>query len=447
MEPSRHLYPLKPSRHLYTLKPPQPLKPSHHPTMEENRTKALLDQLNRAPRSVDASKSTQFKQCYVSEIFGENVFSTKVMQKYLPKPVFAEFMKQLRGNKMLEKGTADAIAHAVRVWAMEHGATHFTHLFQPQTDTTAEKHDSFLTLKSVMTAYGEEVRFWLIVDFTRWLRWTRSLAASSSRPNLTHPASPMAVCVRPLKPADTPFGTPRGELWDVRIKFTLLDDFSISPMYFQDGPNGTRILYIPSVFIGYNGEALDEKTIFLRSVEAVNKNAIKLLHLLGHKDVTRVIVTLGTEQEFFLVDRALYAMRPDLKICGRALIGSLPPKHQQLEDHYFGRIPTRVLAAMSEAEMELYRLGVPIKTRHNEVAPAQFEMAPIFENATVAVDHNLLTMDVLHRVAHRHRLKVRHIFSPDPPTLPFRQFSTRNPSTASTALESTATGLSRPTPV
>jgi glutamine synthetase len=183
--------------------------------------------------------------------------------------------------------------------------------------------------------------------------------------------------------------------------------FDCSPMFLQDGPNGTSILYVPSVFISYNGEALDEKTVLLRSVESVNKAAVKLLNLLGYKDVTRVNTTLGTEQEYFLIDRELYALRPDLKIAGRTLLGSLPPKHQQLEDHYFGRVPTRVLAAMSECELELYKLGVPIKTRHNEVAPAQFEMAPIFEEAHLAVDHNLLTMDVLHRVAHRHKLKVR----------------------------------------
>ena len=177
-------------------------------------------------------------------------------------------------------------------------------------------------------------------------------------------------------------------------------------MFVQDGPNGTKVLYIPSVFIGYHGEALDEKTVLLRSVEALNKAATALLNLIGHRDVTRVYATLGTEQEFFLLDRALYALRPDLKICGRTLLGSVPPKHQQMEDHYFGRIPSRVLAALSECELELYKLGVPIKTRHNEVAPAQFEMAPIFEEAPLAVDHNLLTMDVLHRVAHRHKLKV-----------------------------------------
>ena len=182
-------------------------------------------------------------------------------------------------------------------------------------------------------------------------------------------------------------------------------------MFLQDGANGTKVLYIPSVFISYNGDALDEKTVLLRSIESINENAIKLLRLLGHKNVTRVQTTLGTEQEFFLIDRGLYALRPDLKVTGRTLLGSVPPKHQQLEDHYFGRIPSRVLAAISEAELELYKLGVPIKTRHNEVAPAQFEMAPIFEEAHIAIDHNLLTMDVLHRVAHRHKLKVLSILS------------------------------------
>ena len=146
----------------------------------------------------------------------------------------------------------------------------------------------------------------------------------------------------------------------------------------------------------------------LRSVESVNKAATKLLNLIGLKDVKKVQATLGTEQEFFLVDRNLYALRPDLRMSGRALVGSLPPKHQQMDDHYFGKIPSRVLAAISESELELAKLGVPIKTRHNEVAPAQFEVAPIFEDATVAVDHNLLTMEVLARVAHRHKLKVKN---------------------------------------
>jgi glutamine synthetase len=179
-----------------------------------------------------------------------------------------------------------------------------------------------------------------------------------------------------------------------------------SPMFIRNGPHGTAVLYIPSVFITYNGEALDEKTGLLRSIEYLSKSASKILNLLGKKDVDRVDATLGTEQEFFFVDRGTYAHRYDLRMTGRTLLGRVPPKHQQLEDHYFGQIPSRVLSAISEAELELWKLGVPIKTRHNEVAPSQFEMAPIFEPANIAVDHNLLTMEILHRVAHRHKLKV-----------------------------------------
>lgn len=183
-------------------------------------------------------------------------------------------------------------------------------------------------------------------------------------------------------------------------------------MFVQHGPHKTTVLYIPSIFISYNGDALDEKTVLLRSTEQVAKAALAVLSLLepvpqGMPPQTNVVyTTLGTEQEYFLVDRALYVLRPDLKITGRTLVGALPAKHQQMEDHYFGHIPSRVLATMSEAELELYKLGVPIKTRHNEVAPQQFELAPIFEETSLAVDHNLLTMDILSKIAHRNNLKV-----------------------------------------
>ena len=159
-------------------------------------------------------------------------------------------------------------------------------------------------------------------------------------------------------------------------------------MFIRNGPHGTAVLYIPSVFISYNGEALDEKTILLRSSETLSNAAVKLLNLLGDKETKRVYSTLGTEQEFFLIDRNIYNLRPDLKIAGRTLLGTVPPKHQQLEDHYFGQVPSRVLACLSETELELYKLGCPVKTRHNEVAPNQFEMAPIFEEASVGFkDH------------------------------------------------------------
>lgn len=301
-------------------------------------------------------------------MFASNVFTLDKMQKCLPKAVYANFVSQIIDHKPLDRATADAIAHSVRIWAMDKGATHFTHIFQPQTDTTAEKHDSFLSFR------GDTP-----VDAFSGSQLVQAEPDASSFPN---------------GGTRTTFEARGYTVWD-----------TTSPMYVQDGPNNTMILYVPSVFISYNGTALDEKTILLRSVEAVNANALRLLHLIGYKDVKRVSATLGTEQEFFLIDRGLYALRPDLKMTGRTLLGQLPPKHQQLEDHYFGKIPSRVLSTMSEAELELYKLGVPIKTRHNEVAPAQFEMAPIFEDCNVAVDHNMRTMDVIHRVAHRHKLK------------------------------------------
>ncbi|RKO87927.1 hypothetical protein BDK51DRAFT_39029, partial [Blyttiomyces helicus] len=257
------------------------------------------------------------------------------------------------------------------------GATHFTHWFQPQTGTTAEKHDCFLTMKTVFSGGIEETT---AIDAFSGSQLLQSEPDASSFPN---------------GGMRTTFEARGYTIWD-----------TTSPMFLRKGPHGTSILYIPSVFISYNGEALDEKTILLRSSEVLSSAAVKLLGLLGDTESKRVYATLGTEQEFFLIDRSLYNLRPDLKITGRTLLGVAPPKHQQLEDHYFGQIPSRVLAALSECELDLYKLGVPIKTRHNEVAPNQFEMAPIFEEASVAVDHNLLTMETLHQVAHRHKLKV-----------------------------------------
>jgi len=260
---------------------------------------------------------------------------------------------------------------------MDKGATHFTHWFQPQTDSTAEKHDAFLSLKTSITNGHETVT---AIDTFSGSQLLQAEPDASSFPN---------------GGMRTTFEARGYTVWD-----------TTSPLFIQQGPHGTAVLYIPCVFISYNGEALDEKTALLRSSEAISHAAVRLLHLIGNTDTKRVITTLGVEQEFFLVDRGLCTLRPDLKICGRTLVGSVPPKHQQLEDHYFGKMPSRVLACISEAEIELFKLGVPMKTRHNEVAPGQFEMAPIFEESSIAVDHNLLTMEVLHRVAHRHKLKV-----------------------------------------
>nr|KAJ3420758.1 hypothetical protein HK105_005290 [Polyrhizophydium stewartii] len=277
----------------------------------------------------------------VSEIFGQNVFTLKTLESVLPKPVFAHFVNQVKNG------------------------------------TTAEKHDSFLTLKTSVNNGLEEAR---AIDALSGSQLLQSEPDASSFPS---------GGVRSTFEA-------RGyTIWDTS-----------SPMFVRAGPHGTATLFIPSVYISFNGEALDEKTTLLRSCDALSVAAVRLLRIMGDADVARVRTTLGTEQEFFLVDRGTYRLRPDLKITGRTVMGAAPPKHQQLEDHYFGKMPSRVIACMSECELELYKLGVPIKTRHNEVAPNQFEVAPIFEDASVAVDHNLLLMATLHEVAHRHGLKV-----------------------------------------
>lgn len=347
-----------------------------------SRATAIIDTVNRPTRSVDFPHHLDGTPLYPSEIYGQNVFGMKEMQKALPKSTYASFLRQIKGRQPLDRPTADAVAHAVRVWAMDKGATHFTHWFQPQTDTTAEKHDSFLDVQTLFTPKGEEVHAMEAFSGSQLLQ---------SEPDASSfPSGGMR----------TTFEARGYTIWDTR-----------SPMFVRDAPNNTLVLYIPSVFISYNGEALDEKTVLLRSSEALSKAACEVIDLLDPAPaneppyVNHVYTTLGTEQEFFLVDRAITTLRPDLKVCGRALLGNLPAKHQQLEDHYFGQIPHRVLSFLSEAELELLKLGVPLKTRHNEVAPSQFEVAPIFEEVMVAVDHNLLTMSTLHRVAERHGLK------------------------------------------
>ncbi|KAJ2450294.1 hypothetical protein EV183_004388 [Coemansia sp. RSA 2336] len=344
----------------------------------ELRKNALVKAATGEKREIEYPYKADGKPKYPSEIYGENVFTLKTMAKALPKPIFSSFLKQRRGRQNLDKTTADSIAHAVRVWAMDRGATHYTHWFQPQTGATAEKHDAFLSLISSFTPGGEEV--------TPIDQFSGSQLLQSEPDASSFPSGGMR----------TTFEARGYTIWDTS-----------SSMFVQRGPNGTSILYIPSVFISYNGDALDEKTGLLRSNEVLSRAASELVNLLEPEaHVAHVYTTLGTEQEFFLVDRTMYALRPDLKITGRTLVGQLPPRHQQLEDHYFGRIPSRVMRTISELELECLRLGIPIKTRHNEVAPAQFEVAPIFEEASVAVDHNLLTMDVLHKVAHRHNLRV-----------------------------------------
>ncbi|ORY53971.1 glutamine synthetase/guanido kinase [Neocallimastix californiae] len=345
--------------------------------MASIRNESLLAITDYHQRNIEIPKRSDGKPYYTSEYFGQNVFTIKDMERTLPKSIFQKFIQQQKGRVSLDRATADAIAHSARVWAMDKGATHFTHWFQPQTDSTAEKHDAFLSLKTSITNGHETIT---AIDTFSGSQLLQAEPDASSFPNGGMRST---------------FEARGYTVWD-----------TTSPLFIQQAPHGTAVLYIPCVFISYNGEALDEKTALLRSNEAISHAAVRLLHLIGNTDTKRVITTLGVEQEFFLVDRGLCTLRPDLKICGRTLVGSVPPKHQQLEDHYFGKMPTRVLACISETEIELFKLGVPMKTRHNEVAPGQFEMAPIFEESSIAVDHNLLTMEVLHRVAHRHKLKV-----------------------------------------
>lgn len=343
----------------------RPARQVHYPS------KAELVTANSSPSSSDPSKPAK-----LSALFAYNVYGLKQLQETLPTPVFARLQSQIAGAAVIDRPTADAVAHAVKVWAMERGATHFTHWFQPLTNSTAEKHDCFLSFSYKSSESGIET---VPLDSFSGSQLIQAEPDASSFPN---------------GGARSTFEARGYTVWD-----------TTSPMFLQEGPHGTKVLYIPSVFISYHGDALDEKTVLLRSSHSVSQAAVELLRLLGDNKTRRVHVTLGTEQEFFLVDRQMYAQRPDLKLTGRTLVGVVPAKHQQLEDHYFGSIPSRALAAISEAELELWKLGVPIKTRHNEVAPQQFEVAPIFEEASVAVDHNLLTMQVIHRVAHRHGLK------------------------------------------
>ena len=304
----------------------------------------------------------------ISEYFGINTFGVRQMRDKLPRDVYAKLHASVRLGKPLAPEIAPAVAEIIREWALGRGVTHFTHWFQPQTGLTAEKHDAFLTFDDNMHP---------VEKFTAE-QLTQSEPDASSFPS----------------------GGLRAT-WEAR-GYTAWNP--ASPVFIAEWA-GVRTLCIPSVFIGYNGEALDEMTPLLRSSDVLSQKAIELLELLGDRTVHRVQTTLGPEQEYFLIDRAHYALRPDLLMANRTLVGAPPPRGQQLEDHYFGGIPERIQACIGEVEHELYKLGVPIVTRHNEVAPSQFEMAPVYEETDVAVDHNQLVMATLRRVALRHGLQ------------------------------------------
>jgi glutamine synthetase len=303
----------------------------------------------------------------IVKIFGENTLHLETLKSRLPKSIWKEFKKTLDEDVPLTSSVADAIAVVMKDWATEKGATHFTHWFQPLTGSTAEKHDSFITPNQGGGA---------IVEFSGKDLIQGEPDASSF-----------------------PSGGLR-QTFEAR-GYTAWDPSS--PAFIVENPNGTY-LSIPTAFASWKGEALDFKTPLLRSIDSVNKEAARSMKLLGDDDVNKVEVTGGFEQEYFLIDQEFFFRRPDLISSGRTLFGAAPPKGQELDDHYFGSIPDRVLACMFEAEKELYRLGVPVKTRHNEVAPGQYEIAPIYESANIAADHQQLTMSVLDKTARKYGL-------------------------------------------
>ncbi len=302
-----------------------------------------------------------------NQIFASNVFSLAVQRRRLPKHVFKALQRTLERGEALDTTLADAVAQAMKEWAMEKGATHYTHWFQPLTGSTAEKHDSF---------YGPAGDGTAIAEFSGKELIQGEPDASSF----------------PTGGIRATFEARGYTAWD-----------PTSPAFILENPNGA-LLCIPTAFTSWTGEALDNKIPLLRSMDALSGAAVGALDLLGEDGATRVFTTIGCEQEYFLIDEQYYFERPDLLTTGRTLFGAKPPKGHELDDHYFGSIPERILAYMLECEVELAKLGVPIKTRHNEVAPNQFEVAPIFENSNVGADHQMLTMQILQNTARRYGL-------------------------------------------
>ncbi len=297
----------------------------------------------------------------IPELYGSLVFNDKVMREKLPKDVYKALRKTIDNNAHFELDVANSVAVAMKEWAVENGATHFTHWFQPMTGATAEKHDSFISPDDkgqvIMEFAGKEL--------------VKGEPDASSFPSGGLRAT---------------FEARGYTAWD-----------PTSPAFIKD-----KTLYIPTAFCSYSGEALDKKTPLLRSMEALSKEATKVLNLLGNKEVTSVSTTVGPEQEYFLIDKEDYAKRKDLIFTGRTLLGAMPPKGQEMEDHYFGTLKTRVSEYMHDLDMELWKLGIPAKTKHNEVAPCQHELAPVFDTTNAAVDHNQLTMELMKKVAEKH---------------------------------------------
>ena len=299
----------------------------------------------------------------IPELYGSLVFNDKIMREKLPKDMYKALKKTIENGTHLELDVANSVAVAMKEWALEHGATHYTHWFQPMTNFTAEKHDSFIS----PTVDGQ-----VIMDFSG-KELVKGEPDASSFPSGGLRAT---------------FEARGYTAWD-----------PTSPAFIKD-----RTLYIPTAFCSYSGEALDKKTPLLRSMDTLNKEAVKILRLLGNTEVKHINTTVGPEQEYFLVDKDLYNKRKDLIFCGRTLIGAPAPKGQEMEDHYFGTLKPRVSVYMHDLDEELWKLGIPAKTKHNEVAPAQHELAPVFDTTNVAVDHNQLTMEIMKKVAAKHNM-------------------------------------------
>ena len=299
----------------------------------------------------------------IPEIYGSLVFNDKIMREKLPKDMYKALKKTIENGTHLELDVANSVAVAMKEWALEHGATHYTHWFQPMTNFTAEKHDSFIS----PTVDGQ-----VIMDFSG-KELVKGKPDASSFPSGGLRAT---------------FEARGYTAWD-----------PTSPAFIKD-----RTLYIPTAFCSYSGEALDKKTPLLRSMDTLNKEAVKILRLLGNTEVKHINTTVGPEQEYFLVDKDLYNKRKDLIFCGRTLVGAPAPKGQEMEDHYFGTLKPRVAAYMHDLDEELWKLGIPAKTKHNEVAPAQHELAPVFDTTNVAVYHNQLTMEIMKKVAAKHNM-------------------------------------------
>ena len=304
----------------------------------------------------------------ISDVFGSKVFNDDVMQERLPKKVYSDLKSTIETGSELTPEVANVVAHAMKEWALENGATHYTHWFQPMTGVTAEKHDSFLSAKSESKA---------VLEFSGKELIKGDPDASS------FPSGGLRAT----------FEARGYTAWDCT-----------SPAFLREDEIGVT-LCIPTAFCSYTGEALDKKTPLLRSMEAISKQAVRIMHLFGHDDVTNVSCSVGPEQEYFLVDRDDFLKRDDLIFTGRTLFGAMPPKGQELDDHYFGSIRERQAKFMNELNKELWKLGILSKTQHNEVAPAQHEMAPIYNTANMATDHNQLVMETMRKVARRHNME------------------------------------------